>query len=93
MSGWRIPQQSQPRQSWPPGWVTAGLAFGAEAAVVRNWDGVILAEVVLGPGCRVVRLPTPLKRPDPLKAITSGDFSDEYEDDPLGDDEQYRDAF
>ena len=55
------------------GWVTEGDCFGARAAVVRDWDGGIVAEVVLGPGCRVVRLPAPLRRPEPRVALPAGD--------------------
>ena len=73
------------------GWVTEETRFGAQLAVVRDWNGAVIAEMGIGPACRVLHLPTPLKRPDTPLAITSGDFSDEY--DPLGDDDQYRDAF
>ena len=55
------------------GWVTEGDCFGARAAVVRDWDGGIEAEVILGPGCRVVRLPAPLRRPEPRVALPAGD--------------------
>ena len=55
------------------GWVTEETRFGAQAAVVRDWDGGIEAEVILGPGCRVVRLPVPLRRPGPQAALPAGD--------------------
>jgi hypothetical protein len=75
------------------GWVTEETRFGTQLAVVRDWNGAVIAEMGIGPACRVLHLPTPLKRPDPPLAITPGDFSDEYENDPLGDEDQYRDAF
>lgn len=63
------------------GWVTEETRFGVQMAVVRDWDGRVVAEVAPGPLCQFVHLPTPLKRPDPQEraAITSGaGGSDDY---------------
>jgi hypothetical protein len=52
-------------------------------AVVRDWDGAVVAEVAPGPLCQFVHLPTPLKRPEPQvpAAITSGNpWGDEPDD-------------
>jgi hypothetical protein len=46
------------------GWVTEETRFGAQVAVVRDWRGLVLAEVVIGPGSQFVHLPTPLRRPE-----------------------------
>lgn len=56
------------------GWVTEETRFGVQVAMVRDWDGHVLAEVAMGPGCQFVHLPTPLKRPERKEpaAITSG---------------------
>ena len=69
------------------GWITEEPRFGQQAAVVRDWNGAEIAVAVLGPGCQVVHLPTPRKRPDPPKAITGGQWSDDddlddYDSDP-----------
>ena len=37
--------------------------------VVRDWDGRVVAEVWPGPNARIVRLPTPVRRPDPVTGI------------------------
>lgn len=70
------------------GWITDELRFGQQVAVVRDWDRCEVAMVVLGPGCQIVALPTPLKRPDPAPpAITSGrwDGREDLVDDDLDD--------
>ena len=56
------------------GWITEETRFGAVMAVVRDWDGRETAAIALGPACRLVYLPTPLKRPEAPRraAITSG---------------------
>jgi hypothetical protein len=54
------------------GWIASASVFGAEGLVVRDWDGRIIADVVMGPACQVVRLPTPLKRPEPRPALPAG---------------------
>lgn len=61
------------------GWVTEETRFGVQCAVVRDWSGVVEAEVVIGPGSRVVYLPTPLKRPEPQAAIECGTGGFGYE--------------
>jgi hypothetical protein len=79
------------------GWVTEETRFGVQMAVVRDWDGGVVAEVAPGPLCQFVHLPTPLKRPEPQErpAITRAnpdydgdgwDSRDDYGDDGLGDD-------
>lgn len=54
------------------GWITEEPRFGQQMAVVRDWDGREIAMAALGPGCQVVVLPTPRKRPEAPKAITGG---------------------
>jgi hypothetical protein len=73
------------------GWIAEEARFGQAAAVVRDWDGAVVADVFPGPACRVVYLPTPLSRPDPERqAITAsswhGDDDDDPDDDDLGQD-------
>jgi transcriptional regulator with XRE-family HTH domain len=82
------------------GWITDEERFGQHMCVVSNWDGVELVAVIPGPNSPVLRLPTPLKRPEPVTAITAGPAFDpevhtgwaagDDGDDPDG---QYRDAF
>jgi transcriptional regulator with XRE-family HTH domain len=69
------------------GWVTEETRFGVQMAVVRDWDGAVVAEVAPGPLCQFVHLPTPLKRPEPQEraAITSGSMQ-------AADDEPYWDG-
>ena len=62
------------------GWVTEETRFGMQMAVIRDFDGRVLAEAALGPGCQVVHLPTPLKRPDPPLALEAGDSYEEEDD-------------
>jgi hypothetical protein len=73
------------------GWVTEETRFGAQLAVVRDWDGGVIAEMGIGAACRVLHLPTPLKRPEPPKAITPA--WDDDDDEGLDDEDQYKDAF
>lgn len=54
------------------GFIAEETRFGQQAAVVRNWDGAEVATVYGGPGCQMVWLPAPLKRPEPQRAITAG---------------------
>ena len=63
------------------GWITEEPRFGQQMAVVRDWDGREVAMAALGPGCQVVVLPTPRKRPEVPKAITAGAESAAYADD------------
>ncbi len=63
------------------GWITEEPRFGQQMAVVRDWDGREIAMAALGPGCQVVVLPTPRKRPEPPKALTSGSAWDDEDDD------------
>ena len=62
------------------GWITEGTRGGQTVLVVRDWNGCPLGEYILGPACRLVHLPTPLKRPDPQEraAITAAGGSDDY---------------
>ena len=69
------------------GWIAEETRFGQVAAVVRDWDGLVVAEVFPGPACRVQYLPTPLKRPAPAPeqlALTAGSQwgsdDDDYDD-------------
>jgi hypothetical protein len=60
------------------GWITEETRFGMQMAVVRDFDGTEAAVVMLGPACRIVWLPTPLKHPgprDPL-GLAAGDEDD-----------------
>jgi hypothetical protein len=68
------------------GWITEETRFGVQMAVVRNWDGVVLAEVAMGPGCQKVNLATPLRRPEPARARFALPSSRDprEEDDPYG---------
>jgi hypothetical protein len=60
------------------GWITEETRFGVPIAVVRNWDGRIIAEMVPGPACRIVHLATPPRplEPESPRAITAGPSSD-----------------
>lgn len=58
------------------GWVTEETRFGAQVAVIRDWDSRPVAEVAFGPGCQLVHLPTPRKRPDAPLAVTDGSEDD-----------------
>jgi transcriptional regulator with XRE-family HTH domain len=64
------------------GWIADEPRFGQQAAVVRDWDGRVVAEVFLGPACRVVYLPTPLNRPGPdePQAIAAGGWGGDLDD-------------
>ncbi len=69
------------------GWITEATRGGQCVLVVRDWDGLPLGEYILGPACRLVHLPTPLKRPGPQeerRAITRqpASFGEYEEDDP-----------
>lgn len=64
------------------GWIAGASVWGTEGLVVRDWDGRIIADVVMGPGCEVVRLPTPLKRPESRLALTAGPAWSDPDDDP-----------
>lgn len=69
------------------GWVTEEARFGAQMAVIRGWDGLVKAEVFIGPGCRFVHLPAPLKRPEPPRALgVAVDGWDSAEDSAYDDD-------
>jgi hypothetical protein len=46
------------------GWVTEETRFGTQLAVIRDWNGAVIAEMGIGPACRVLHLPTPLKPPE-----------------------------
>ena len=70
------------------GWITEEMRFGTAAAVVRDWDGREVAVVYPGPACQVLPLPTPLKRPDPVAAITAGDDGDPWVHPDSDDDEE-----
>ena len=70
------------------GWITEGMRGGQTVLVVRDWNGCPLGEYILGPACRLVHLPTPLKRPETQEraAITSGrgwDEDDDWERNPF----------
>jgi hypothetical protein len=62
------------------GWITDEVRFGEQMCVVRNWDGQVIAMVKLGPACQVLPLPTPLKRPGPVAAITAGGDDEDLDD-------------
>jgi hypothetical protein len=64
------------------GWVTEETQFGTVMAVIRDWDHRVIAAAALGPGCQVVHLPTPRKRPEPPQAITArADNEYDWDDD------------
>jgi hypothetical protein len=67
------------------GWLTEETRYGVQMAVIRDWDGLEIAEVAIGPGCQIIRLATPLKRPEPppqrLAIPSSRDPWDSDEDD------------
>jgi hypothetical protein len=71
------------------GWMTEETRAGIGVLVVRNWDGGTEAEVFPGPGCRVVALPTPLRRPEPEPALpalrpgTAASYSYDDGEDPF----------
>jgi hypothetical protein len=67
------------------GWITDEPRFGGQMAVVRDWDGRVIAEVSPGPGCQIVHLPTPLKRPEPRAALPAGPWRDHDPDEDLDD--------
>lgn len=80
-----VPPSGQPDPELPPGeyarveimghasvtgWVTDGTRAGVPVMVVRDWDGKVLREV---PGHSLYQfrpLPTPLRYPEPVAAIT-----------------------
>jgi hypothetical protein len=71
------------------GWVTEETRFGAQVAVIRDWDGNVKAEVFGGPGCQFVHLPTPLRRPEPARALgVAVDGWDSAEDSAYGEDDE-----
>jgi hypothetical protein len=63
------------------GFITEETRFGAQVAVVRDWNGALVAEVCIGPMCQVVHLPAPLRRPEPA-ALTAGSGYDDEVDYP-----------
>jgi hypothetical protein len=75
------------------GWISEETRFGLQVAVVRDRAGTETAAIGMGPLCRVVWLPVPEVRPEPMAALPAGgsglfgDIGDPDEDD------QYRDAF
>ena len=72
------------------GWITEETRFGVQMAIVRNFDGIEEAAVAVGPGSRVVFLPTPLRRPEPLAELPAGAHEGYYGDD---EDDEPADAF
>ena len=52
------------------GWVTGGMRAGVPVLVIRDWDGQVLREVPGQSLYQFVPLATPLKRPDPVAALT-----------------------
>ena len=64
MPGWRT----------HTGWITEETRFGQSCAVVRDRDGSLIAEVYVGPGCRVLPLPVPVTRAAPLAISGGWDF-------------------
>ena len=52
------------------GWVTDGMRAGVPVLVIRDWDGRVLREVPGQSLYQFVPLATPLKRPDPVAALT-----------------------
>ena len=63
------------------GWVTDGTRAGIPVLVVKDWDGRTVAEVPGGSLYRFVPLPTPLKRPEPRRALASRPFGAALDDD------------
>lgn len=70
------------------GWITEETRFGVQMAIVRDFDGIEEAAVAVGPGSRVVFLPTPLRRPEPepLTALPAGHYEGYYGE--AGDEDQ-----
>jgi hypothetical protein len=65
------------------GWVTESTRAGQPVMVVRNWDGLVVAEVPGHSLYRFVPLATPLKRPEPQTALPVGaGFGYEYDEMP-----------
>lgn len=54
------------------GWVTDGIRAGVPVLVIRDWDGRVLREVPGQSLYQFVPLATPLKRPEPQKALAGG---------------------
>jgi hypothetical protein len=54
------------------GWVAEGARAGCPVVIIRDWDGLTIAEVVPQAMRQLVPLPTPLKRPEPQRALTAG---------------------
>lgn len=69
------------------GWITEETRFGAQVAVVRDWNGGVIAEVCIGPMCQVIHLQTPLRRPEPVAALPAGGSPWAGDDDDLDDDD------
>lgn len=75
------------------GWITEETRFGVQMAIVRDFSGIEEAAVAVGPGSRVVFLPTPLRRPEPeLPALPAGEAYEGYYE-PGDEDEGPADAF
>ncbi len=69
------------------GWITDETRFGVQMAVARDWEGREMAAAVIGPNSQVVYLPTPLKRPEPPRALgVAVDAWDSAEDSAYDDD-------
>lgn len=68
------------------GWITDEMRYGQQMAVVRDWDGHVITVASVGPNSQVVHLPTPLKRPEPQRALSAGAagaaVDDGYDEDP-----------
>ena len=74
------------------GWVTEGTRAGAPVMVIRDWDGRVLREVPGHSLYQFIPLATPLKRPEPQKALTAAGPIIDIDGDPwvcpAGDDEE-----
>ena len=72
------------------GWITDEPRFGQQMCVVRDWDGIEVAAVAIGPACQVIHLATPRRRPDPATGNYQEsrmllDGRDRDDGDPFGD--------
>jgi hypothetical protein len=68
------------------GWVTDGTRAGVPVLVIRGWDGRVLREVPGQALYQFIPLPTPLKRPEPQRALPGAGWTGYEVGDRMGDD-------
>jgi len=69
------------------GWLAEETRFGQVVIVVRDWNGAEVANAIIGPMCRVVYLPTPLRRPEPRAALPAASEPDVWDAESVEDDQ------